>query len=406
MFVVYFLYFLQGLGNIPFLYWDEQTYINVARSYLTSSGPFPNSQHPPLAKEMMALSLSWWGDNPLGWRMSAVLCGSLALTLIAYLIFRVTRRLGVALGMAALLLLDPFLVVHARMGLLETPLLAFLLLASWAAYEFVTAPRATSLYAWGGMLGLALATKLNALVFFPIAWLLIFWILWKQPAKRSLWGHALLGMTLLPIGLFFLSYAILGYSPREVFELIPFMFDFHQFHRGPVAYQSRWYEWFWIAKPLWYFLKSETPGKLVGVLLTGNLVLWVGAMLGTCYIAIRRWRDPVLAVFLLPVLAQLALYGMKSSTFFYYMLSVLPFLYILLGMAWGDLWDRWGQRYSGVLYADTVIFFAAAFWVFFAYWPFIWGHSFSEEIYRRKAGTSMRLPSSFEAYGFHPEDNK
>ncbi len=386
MFVGYFLYFFQDLGSIPFLYWDEQTYINVARSYLTSSGPFPNPQHPPLAKELMALSLSWWGDNPLGWRMSAVLCGSLALTLVVYLVFRVTRRWGVALGMAVLLLLDPFLVVHARMGLLETPLLAFLLLATWAAYEFVTAPTARSLYIWGSMLGLALATKLNALVFFPIAWLLVFLVLRKQTSGPRLWTHALLALGPLPIAFFFLSYALLGYTPREVCSLLPFMFDFHQFHRGPTAYQSRWYQWFWIAKPFWYFLKSETPGKLVGVLLTGNLVLWVGAFLGTGYIAMRRWRDPVLAVFLLPVVAQLCLYGMKSSTFFYYMLSVLPFLYILLGMAWGDLWDRWGKRYPGTLCVDTALFFVAAFGVFMACWPFIWGKTFSEETYRRKAG--------------------
>src|SRR5260370_35993996 len=42
-------------------------------------GPILNPMHPPLAKQLIALSIRTFGDGPLGWRYPAVLFGSLAI---------------------------------------------------------------------------------------------------------------------------------------------------------------------------------------------------------------------------------------------------------------------------------------------------------------------------------------
>ena len=43
------------------------------------STPMLNPMHPPLAKQLIALSIRGFGDDPLGWRYPAVLFGSLTI---------------------------------------------------------------------------------------------------------------------------------------------------------------------------------------------------------------------------------------------------------------------------------------------------------------------------------------
>ncbi len=45
-------------------------------------GPILNPMHPPLAKEIIALSIKAFGDVPLGWRYPAALFGALALVAV------------------------------------------------------------------------------------------------------------------------------------------------------------------------------------------------------------------------------------------------------------------------------------------------------------------------------------
>ena len=49
---------------------DEVHYVPAARQMLEPVMPSPmlNPMHPPLAKQIIALSIHVLGDNPLGWR--------------------------------------------------------------------------------------------------------------------------------------------------------------------------------------------------------------------------------------------------------------------------------------------------------------------------------------------------
>jgi dolichyl-phosphate-mannose-protein mannosyltransferase len=49
-------------------HFDEFHYIPAARDILKGEKN-RNWEHPPLAKYLMALSVSIWGDQPTGWRM-------------------------------------------------------------------------------------------------------------------------------------------------------------------------------------------------------------------------------------------------------------------------------------------------------------------------------------------------
>ena len=71
---------LIGITTPEKFYFDEVHYVPAARQMLEPVMPQPmlNPMHPPLAKQIIALSIHAFGDVPLGWRYPAVLFGALA----------------------------------------------------------------------------------------------------------------------------------------------------------------------------------------------------------------------------------------------------------------------------------------------------------------------------------------
>jgi dolichyl-phosphate-mannose--protein O-mannosyl transferase len=82
--VVAHLALLVGVTTPEKFYFDEVHYVPAARQMLEPVLPSPllNPMHPPLAKELMAVSIRVFGDVPLGWRYPSVLFGSLAIVAI------------------------------------------------------------------------------------------------------------------------------------------------------------------------------------------------------------------------------------------------------------------------------------------------------------------------------------
>src|SRR5207302_9595925 len=72
---------LIGVTTPEKFYFDEVHYVPAARQLLEPMMPSPmlNPMHPPLAKQLMALSIRAFGDVPLGWRYPGVVFGTLAI---------------------------------------------------------------------------------------------------------------------------------------------------------------------------------------------------------------------------------------------------------------------------------------------------------------------------------------
>lgn len=127
------------------LIFDEAYYVNAARTLLgwpvaegahytgSVAGLDPNTEHPPLGKLLIALSMAVFGDNGIGWRVPSVVAGMIALAAT----YRIVRAAGETAWMGILvvgiLAFDNLTLVHGRIGTLDMLVLAPILVGSWLA---------------------------------------------------------------------------------------------------------------------------------------------------------------------------------------------------------------------------------------------------------------------------------
>ncbi len=113
------------------LVFDEAYYVNAARviagiapppgaHYAESPfGDDPNSEHPQLAKLVMAGSIELFGDGPLAWRLGSIVLGSVAILGMYFLVRSAGGGPWLGLGAATLMAADNLALVHSRIGTLD-----------------------------------------------------------------------------------------------------------------------------------------------------------------------------------------------------------------------------------------------------------------------------------------------
>jgi len=89
----------------------------------------PNTEHPFLAKFLMAVSIALLGDNQWGWRIPAVLLGTACIPLIYLLIKKLSGNGLLAFISAFLTSFDSLFFVHSRTALLDIYFVFFMILA-------------------------------------------------------------------------------------------------------------------------------------------------------------------------------------------------------------------------------------------------------------------------------------
>ncbi len=119
---------------------DEKYYVNAARviagvpmhlsdTYATASpqGTDPNGEHPQLGKLVIAASIKVLGDNPIGWRITAVLFGTAALLLLYWVVRCLGGSSWLALGATAIAAAENLWLVGGRIAVLDIYCVPFML---------------------------------------------------------------------------------------------------------------------------------------------------------------------------------------------------------------------------------------------------------------------------------------
>jgi dolichyl-phosphate-mannose-protein mannosyltransferase len=173
------------------LIFDESYYVNAARVLLgwdvPAGAPYagspvgldPNSEHPPLGKLLMALSMAAFGDNGLGWRLPSIVAGMVALVAVYGIVRTAGESTRLALLAVGFVAFDNLMLVHSRIGTLDMLVVAPILVGAWLALRGRWA-------AAGAATGIGMLMKLTALYGFLALLIMLalgLWAAWRRQRR-------------------------------------------------------------------------------------------------------------------------------------------------------------------------------------------------------------------------------
>ena len=369
--------FLVHLDQPSVIMFDEVHYLPAAQAILDLSGP-RNVEHPMLGKELIAAGMALLGDNPFGWRIASTLAGTATVLGVFAFLWLFAGSMRVALIGAVLALLNQTVYVQARTGMLDVFLGAFLI---WALVMGLWSMRGSGRAVWwrwiamSVLLGLVTAVKWAGVPYIVLGALafLVIRVRDARRAKRPLlsvlsgkeqphWPGlaaipALLALGAVSVLTYFLTFLPAFFYSTDPLTL-PGLFA-QQWHMWKMqtqilphhTYQSSWWSWPLMLRPIWYFYEWDR-GAQRGVLLIGNpLIMWGGLIaVLACYWA--WFRDKAIRPLAMALLwtASLAIYVVipKSIGFYYYYYPSSIFLCMALPIAFQHFdrgqnrgWEEW-----------------------------------------------------------------
>ena len=292
-------------------YFDEVHYVPAARQMLEPVMPRPmlNPMHPPLAKQLIALSIRIFGDVPLGWRYPGVLFGSLAIVAMYLCGLALFAAQGPAIATALLAFFNQMVFVQSRIAMLDIFALTFGLLAIAAFMHgfrkvrphrwFALAGLAFGLAAackWSGLFALAVCIAIVAVIRLMQSWRTQFAASdpddWYRP---ELWPdfrfvHFAGCFVLVPVVVYLATFVPLyGLSLPDLLEAQRRIFgDNTTTAIAGHTYMSAWPSWPFLLRPVWYLFDKIAEDRIAAVVFLGNpVVLW--AVLPALAVCLRDW---------------------------------------------------------------------------------------------------------------------
>ncbi len=369
IFLVSHLVLLIGVTTPDKFVFDEVHYVPAARQMLqpSMSEPVLNPMHPPLAKELIALSIAAFGDNSLGWRYPATLFGALAIVAIYLCGLALFAAQGPAVASALIAFLNQMLFVQSRVAMLDIFALGFGQLATAAFMHGFRKDRPQALFATAGALfGLAAACKWSGL--FPLGvsivivavirllqgWRTVFADAregdWYRPDQWPDFGvlHGALCFVALPAVTYLATFIPLyGFSPSDLIEAQRRIFaDNTTTAIAGHTYMSSWPSWPFLVRPVWFLFDKVGDDRISAVVLLGNpLVLWPAllaiVLTARDFIVARRWDAfLILAFYLGPYLAWALLPRTLAFIYYYLPAATAASLALVYALRRGNL-PRW-----------------------------------------------------------------
>jgi len=369
-----FVLFALNIARPAAPYFDETHYLPAARALLEGSGPV-NIEHPLFAKTMIAAGMLLFGDDSLGWRLPSALFAAIAVAALFWVALLLLRDLWAATFAALLLVFNQTHFIQARIAMLEMPMTALILLGAGCLLQAREAgPGARRWEYLGAMaLGLAIGAKWLAA---PYAALFLGAAGWAKSRAREhdmafVARHVIADVG--KLGLVMLAAYFVTFWPAFLYtrslltldQLIGFqseMLRTQSGHMAPNPYQSAWWTWPLMLRPIWY-LFAKTANSYQAVLLIGNpMVYWGGlAVVLACasgWMKQRTQQLNAMAGLWAFSIGIWALIPKKIGFFYYYNLSA-----VVLCLVIAAFFASWGARGVRILACVTAL--AAAMFAYF-----------------------------------------
>ena len=363
--------------NLPTGYIFDEVYYAKNANSLIRNGVELNAQgqaefivHPPLGKWLIGIGIKVFGNDEFGWRISAAVIGTLSVVLIYLITKELFKSVFLSNVAAALMALDGLALVMSRVALLDIFLMFFILLAFYFLIK-------NDLWLSGVAIGLAAATKWSAIFLIPFFILLTLNSLQIEPVK---WVKRAAQFIFMPALIYLISWSGWiftgsGWDRQSGSNVFTSLWKYHtailDFHRNLVethSYAANPWSWLILGRPTSFFY--QTPSGCGAstcsqeILAIGTPILWwVGifaiALTFGLFVAHRdRISTVILAGIAGTYLPWFLIQG--RTTFYFYAISILPFLILALIYAF-----NWALKYGD--YRKQIILFLAVVALNFIY---------------------------------------
>src|SRR6185436_3318364 len=316
---------------------------------------------------MIAGGMLLFGDDSLGWRLPSALFAAIAVAALFWVALLLLRDLKSATLAALLLVFNQTHFVQARIAMLEMPMTAMILLGAGCLLQAREAGPVSRRWEYLGAVALGLAVGAKWLAA-PYAALFLGAAGWAKSRAR-MHDVAFVARHVMPdlgkLGLAMLAAYFVTFwpaflytrSPLTLDQLIAFqseMLRSQSQNLAPHPYQSAWWTWPLMLRPIWY-LFAKTGNSYQAVLLIGNpVVYWCGlAVVLACASGWMRHRTPQLnamAGLWVFSIGIWALIPKQISFFYYYNLSA-----VVLCLVIAAFFAPWGARGVRVLGGVTAL---------------------------------------------------
>ena len=331
------------------LVFDEIHYVGAARVMRTLSHA-TNIEHPLMGKMLIAVGMMLFGDNALGWRAFSTVAGTAVVVGVFSILWLLFSRLRTAAFGAVLVILNFTVFIQARIAMLDGFMAAFVV-TGLATLLWAMRGEGTSVWrrwtAGSVLMGLAVGTKWVAVPYIAgvgAAFIIVKWREW-----RGMDGVVALSTLLLVAGATYLATFAPAFfytnDPMTLARLIPFqamVYD-QQVQILPAhTYQSPWWSWPLLIRPIWYFYEVA-DGAQRGILMLGNPAIMWGGLVAVLACLWGWWRDRdhrlgAVALLWIGSCVMWAMIPKSLGFYYYYYLSS-----IWLPVAIAAAFDRFGR---------------------------------------------------------------
>lgn len=406
-------------------YFDEIYHARTAYEQLKGYPIYENT-HPVLGKEIISVGISIFGMNPFGWRVAGVVFGILMLPILYEFLKQMFKKTLICFAGTFLFAFDFMHFTQSRIATIDTYAVIFTMLIYYFMYRYYRMSFYDSdlkktykpLFWCGIFVGIGFASKWNVAYGFIGIAVLFFMNIYRrykeylhakemveknhskdemdlhvyQSFISNLWKtilHCVLFFVIIPLVIYYLSFIfiyditdIVQYT-KNVIDYNVHMFEYHYDLVATHPYQSAWYEWPLMLRPIWYAWNESTThlGAVSSIAAFGNPFVWWGgllAMVATLMLAIKK-KDKV-AWFI--VIGYLSVYlpwvYITRITFIYHYYPAVIFLALALGYVGNQILEKckWGKEI-------ILIYISFAFLCFVYFYPVLSGNWTTREYIKR-----------------------
>ena len=362
-------------------YFDEIYHAGTAWEHLMRYEPYETT-HPPLGKVIMSLGIKTFGMNPFGWRFMGTIVGILmipAMYLLAMVIFKKTRYAAIA---AILMTFDFMHFTQTRIATIDSYgvffiILMFLCMGIYYRMSFYKSSLIKTLIPLGlsGIFfGLGAASKWICLYAGAGLAIVFFYTLFKryreyravytedygnnnidnniaEHIKRKYRKYTLITLAfciiffiVIPVIIYSASYIPImqaeeGRGLEYVLDSQKYMYNYHSNLDATHGFQSPWYEWPLIIKPMWYYSDSTLygTGQMTSIAAFGNPAVWWMGTIAFIWLIISMFKNKkeheIQRFVMLGFLAQYLPWTLvPRSMFIYHYFASIPFIILMITM--------------------------------------------------------------------------